>query len=57
MTCMEDCMSKAELIKSLNDAEISMADAIQWSRDYHAALKQSASDRRPILADFSAAPM
>ena len=34
-----------------------MADAVQWSRDYHAAVKQSASDRRPILADFSAAPM
>ena len=30
---------------------------IQWSRDYHAARAQSAADKRPILADFSAAPM
>ena len=34
-----------------------MPDAVQWSRDYHAAVRQSASDKRPILADFSAAPM
>ena len=30
---------------------------IQWSRDYERSLKESAADQRPILADFSAAPM
>jgi hypothetical protein len=31
--------------------------AIAWSRDYDRALQESGADRRPILADFSAAPM
>ena len=34
-----------------------MAGAIQWSRNYYGALEQSAADKQPILADFSAAPM
>jgi hypothetical protein len=34
-----------------------MAAQVQWSRDYHKTRAEAASDRRPILADFSAAPM
>ena len=34
-----------------------MADEIQWSRDFNRTLSEAAADKRPILADFSAAPM
>lgn len=34
-----------------------MAAEVQWSRDFNRSLSESASDKRPLLADFSAAPM
>ena len=34
-----------------------MAGAIVWSRDFQRTLGEAAADKRPILADFSAAPM
>ena len=34
-----------------------MVAELQWSRDFDRALIESAADKRPILADFSAAPM
>ena len=30
---------------------------INWSRNYDRARQQSAADKRPVLVDFSAAPM
>ena len=30
---------------------------VQWTRDVDAALAQAASARKPLLLDFSAAPM
>jgi hypothetical protein len=34
-----------------------MVAELQWARDYYRALAESAADKRPILADFTAAPM
>jgi hypothetical protein len=34
-----------------------MVAELQWTRDYYRALTESAADKRPILADFTAAPM
>ena len=32
-------------------------ELIHWSHDYDAALRQAAERKKPILLDFSAAPM
>ena len=34
-----------------------MSELINWSHDYDAALKDAAAQRKPVLLDFSAAPM
>lgn len=34
-----------------------MAEQIAWSRNYDAALAEAARTGKPILLDFSAAPM
>jgi hypothetical protein len=47
---MEDPMAEQELIKS--DKEL-----INWSHDYDSAAEQAARAGKPILLDFTAAPM
>lgn len=34
-----------------------MADAINWSRNFDEALKTAQQSGKPVLLDFSAAPM
>ena len=42
---------------ALSKAEADMAEAINWSHDYDAAVKQASAANKLILLDFSAAPM